>query len=239
MFVLGGSTTTSVSAIVNSASYQPGGAPGMEMGVFGTNLANGKPTTATGDPLPYTTAGVSVTVNGLAAPVLYASPTFLNIQIPYAAGAGPAVLSVNNNGQIAGYQFQIAPSAPGVFADANGNLVPGGSVAQGGIATLYMTGAGEVSPAEKTAYAPSAAANPSTLPKPVLPLEVTVGGVPCFIEFTGLAPTLFGTTVVNFLVPASVPVGVQPLVVTVNGVGSKPVNLMVTAPAVASSSGGN
>jgi uncharacterized protein (TIGR03437 family) len=45
----------------------------------------------------------------------------------------------------------------------------------------------------------------------------------------GIGPGLIGTTQVNFQVPVSVPVGVQPLVVTVNGVASKPVNLTVTA----------
>jgi uncharacterized protein (TIGR03437 family) len=54
--------------------------------------------------------------------------------------------------------------------------------------------------------------------------------VPAFLEFVGLAPTLVGTTVVNFQVPASVPTGVQPLVVIVNGVASKPVNITVMAP---------
>ncbi|HTS78852.1 MAG TPA: protease pro-enzyme activation domain-containing protein [Bryobacteraceae bacterium] len=226
VFVLGGSATTTISAIVSSASFEPGGSPGMEMGIFGTQLAN-TIATASGDPLPYSTAGVSVTVNGLAAPVLYASPGFLNIQVPYAAGAGPAVVTVNNNGQVAGMQFTMAPSAPGVFADAEGNLVPTASIPQGGIATLYMTGAGEISPALKTAYSEPATVSAASLPKPVLPLSVTIGNVPVFLEFVGLAPTLVGTTVVNFLVPSSVPMGTQPLVVTVNGVASKPVNVNI------------
>ena len=51
-------------------------------------------------------------MNNLAAPLLYVSPTQLNIQIPYEAGAGPAVLGITNNGQVAGFEFQIAPSAP-------------------------------------------------------------------------------------------------------------------------------
>jgi uncharacterized protein (TIGR03437 family) len=63
----------------------------------------------------------------------------------------------------------------------------------------------------------------------LLPLSVTIGGVPAFLQFVGLAPTLVGTTVVNFQVPSSVPPGVQSLVVTVNGVPSKPVNINILA----------
>ena len=117
----------------------------MLLSVFGSQLANTTQSTS-GNPLPYSTAGVSATVNGLAAPVVYVSPTQLNIQVPYAAGAGPAALGINNNGQIAGFQFQIAPSSPGIFADANGNLAPNPIAEQGGYVTLYATGTGESRP---------------------------------------------------------------------------------------------
>ena len=196
------------------------------MSIFGTGLA-GTTASSTANPLPNSLAGVSATVNGLAAPISYVSPGFMNIQIPYTVGTGPAVLGVNNNGQIAGYQFQVAPSAPGIFADQNSNLVPTASIQQGGIATLYMTGVGEVTPAFLTGRGPSATTAASSLPTPALPLSVTVGNQPAFLYFVGLAPTLVGTTVINFQVPASAPTGAQQLIVTVNGVASVPVNITV------------
>jgi uncharacterized protein (TIGR03437 family) len=229
MFVLSGSASgTAIGGIANAASFQSAVSPGMLLSVFGTQLAN-TTASASGNPLPFSTNGVSATVNGLAAPILFESPTQLNIQVPYTTGAGPAVLGVNNNGQIAGFQFQLSPSAPGIFADSNGNLAPNLTVQQGGITTLYFTGAGVVSPQIKTAFAPSSQTPVTQLPAPLLPLSVTVGGVPAFVYFGAIGPGLIGTTQVNFLVPASVPVGVQPLVVTVNGVASKAVNLAVTA----------
>ncbi len=224
MFVYGDSSSgTAVKAVANAASYQTQVSPGMLLSVFGANLANSTATN-TGNPLPYSLAGVSATVNGLAAPVVYASQGMLNIQVPYAAGAGPAVLGVNNNGQIAGFQFQISPSSPGVFADANGNVVPLPVVTAGTALALYVTGTGDVNPAIKTAYAPSTG---STLPVPVLPLSVTVGGVPAFLEFVGITPGLIGVTQVNILVPSSTPLGNQPVVVTVGGASSAPVNIVV------------
>ncbi|HEY2842313.1 MAG TPA: peptidase S8, partial [Bryobacteraceae bacterium] len=181
-------------------------------------------------PLPYSTTGVTATINGLAAPILYVSPTLLNIQIPYSAGAGPAVLGINNNGQIAGYAFQIAPTAPGILADAVGNISPNSSALQGASASLFLTGAGEVSPALKTAFAPSAATAPASQPKPIQPVSITIGGVQAFVQYGSLAPGLIGTARVDFIVPSSVPAGVQPVVVTMGGVKSPPVNLTVLAP---------
>jgi uncharacterized protein (TIGR03437 family) len=226
MFIYGGSSTgAAITAAANAASYQTQVSPGMLLSVFGANLANATATNS-GNPLPYSLAGVSATVNGLAAPVIYASAGMLNIQVPYSAGAGPAVLGVNNNGQIAGFQFQISPSSPGVFADANGNVVPQPVVTAGTALALYVTGTGDVNPAIKTAYAPSTG---STLPVPVLPLSVTVGGVPAFLEFVGITPGLIGVTQVNILVPSSTPPGNQPVVVTVGGASSAPVNIVVQA----------
>ena len=158
------------------------------------------------------------------------SPTLVNIQVPYAVGAGPAVLGINNNGQIAGFQIQVAPTSPGVVSDAMGNLFPNGSAQQGASATLFVTGVGEVSPAVKTAYAPSATTSAANQVRPVQGISLTVGGVPAFVQSGSLAPGLIGTAQVNFIVPPSVAAGVQPVVVTVGGVASSPVNLTVQAP---------
>jgi uncharacterized protein (TIGR03437 family) len=227
MFVLGGSPSgTAITAVANSASYQTTASPGMILSVFGANLTN---TTqrASGTILPFTLGGVSAVVNGTAAPLVYVSPNQVNLQIPYEVGAGPAVLGINNNGQIAGFPFQITPSAPGIFADANGNLLPNATAKQGAVATLYLTGAGEVNPLIGTGS--TSAGSLASQAKPVLPLSLTVGGVPAFVQVVGLAPSQFGTAQVNFYVPASVAPGVQPVVVTVGGVFSKAANLTVTA----------
>ncbi len=192
----------------------------------GEFLANST-ATAAGNPLNYSLAGVSASVNGLAAPVTYASPTFLIIQVPFAAGAGPAVLGVNNNGQIAGFSFEISPASPGVFADAGGNVVPIPFVKAGTALALYVTGTGEVTPALKTAYSPAAGTALASLPLPVLPVSVTVAGAPAFVEFAGITPGLLGVMQVNILVPASTPTGNQAVVVTVGGAASAPVNIVV------------
>ena len=54
----------------------------------------------------------------LPAPILSLSPGQIDIQIPFAAGAGPAVLGIDNNGQVAGFPIQLAAASPGIFTDA-------------------------------------------------------------------------------------------------------------------------
>ncbi len=230
MLVLGGSSGTAIASVGNAASFEAAVSPGMLLSVFGTQLANTTAVTP-GLPLPFSLNGVSVTVNGVAAPILYESAGQLNIQAPYTTGAGPAVLGVNNNGQIAGFQFQMSPSSPGVFADSKANLVPSSTVVQGVETTLYLTGAGDVTPQIPTGFAPDSGTPLPDLPAPFLPLSLTIGGVPAFIDFAAIPYGLVGTTQVNFQAPASVPLGVQPLVVTVNGVASKPVYVTVSPPA--------
>jgi uncharacterized protein (TIGR03437 family) len=225
MFINGPNTSSmAISGVANSATYSAFVSPGMVVAVFGSNLSN-KTDLGSGNPLPYSVDGVSATVNGIAAPMVYVSPTQVNLQIPYEAGSGPAVLGINNNGQIAGFQFPIAATAPGIFADASGNLAPTSTVTRGGIVTFYMVGAGEVNPQITTGYGPSV--KESSLFQPWLPLSVTVGGTEVLVVDMKLTPNQFGTTQVSILVPPSVPAGVQPVVVTVGSASSPPANVTV------------
>ena len=216
-----------VLAVANGASFQHTYAPGMLLSVFGTNLAPSI-SSAGSVPLPDSTVGVAVTVNGAAAPLYYVSQGQLNVQIPYGTAVNtPATLSVNNNGQVNSYQFAVAAAAPGIFTAANGNLVPNGSSTRGGVATLFFTGAGKVTPEIATGAAPAFGTLIANLPKPSQGTTVTVGGVPATVEFVGIPWGLVGVTQVNFKVPTSVATGAQPVVVKLGGVASTPANLTI------------
>jgi uncharacterized protein (TIGR03437 family) len=208
----------------------------MILSIFGSNVANTTQTAST-SPVEYSLAGVVATVNGVAAPVLFISPSQINIQVPYEIGAGPGVVGINKNGEIAGFPVQITPAAPGIFADAKGNAGPNVTAKQSATATVLVTGVGEITPALKTAYlpVPTFSSTPSAAPyRPVLPLSVTVGGVAAFVQSANLTADQLGTMQVTFLVPASVSPGLQPVVVTVNGASSPPANITVEAPAAPS-----
>jgi uncharacterized protein (TIGR03437 family) len=224
--VVGGSSNIVIGGVSNAASGQVVFAPGMLMSVYGVNLA---PQTqhAGAVPLPLGMQGVTATVNGVSAPLLHVSPGQLNIQVPYETGAGAAILGVNNNGQVASFPFQVGPSAPGVFMDGAGNLVPYASGQRGQILLAYITGEGDVAPAPITGAA-TTTTDVTKMPAPGLPVTVTVGGLPATIYFVGIPTGLVGATQINFGVPANAPVGPQPVVVTVGGVAGAPVTLTVT-----------
>jgi uncharacterized protein (TIGR03437 family) len=227
VFEVGASSTMSIGGVSNGASFRQAFAPGMILSVFGTQLASSVQL-ASSLPLPLTLAGVSATVNGIAAPLYYVSPGQLNIQVPYEVGAGSAVLGVNNNGQVASYVLTVAPSAPGIFTDSSSVLVPFSSGKAGDTLTLFITGEGDVSPTLATGASPFTFTPLAMLPQPRLPLSVTVGGVTAAISFAGIPPDLAGVTQVNFVVPSNVAPGVQPVVVTVGAVASDAANLTVT-----------
>jgi uncharacterized protein (TIGR03437 family) len=235
-FVVGPTGSASIGGVTNGASFQQASAPGMILSIFGAGLAPsaqaaGYVTGETGDvALPMSLAGVSVTVNGQLAPLYYISPTQLNVQIPYEVGSGPAVLGVNNNGQLASFVFPVAASAPGIFTDGNGNVVPNSSATRGQTIILYITGEGDETSPEPltTGWPPDPSTALKNLPKPRLPVTVTVGGVAATTTFVGIPYGLTGVTQINYTVPSTAPLGVQPVVVTVGGVASQPAHLTVT-----------
>jgi uncharacterized protein (TIGR03437 family) len=99
------------------------------------------------------------------------------------------------------------------------------------MATLFFTGDGDINTGMLTGFSPSTTTPVANLPKARLPVSVTVGGAQAFVQFYGIPPGLVGVSQVNFIVPSSIAPGVTPVVVTVGGVSSPPVNLTVQAQA--------
>jgi uncharacterized protein (TIGR03437 family) len=60
-------------------------------------------------------------------------------------------------------------------------------------------------------------------------VSVTVGGSQAFVQFVGVPAGVVGVVQLDITIPASVPVGPQKVVVTVNGVASPPATIQVTA----------
>lgn len=228
--VSGTSTSTGIPlvlAVANGASFQHVYAPGMILSVFGSELAPSV-ASASSVPLPVSTAGVAATVNNVAAPLYYVSPGQLNIQIPYGTAVNQqATLKINNNGMVSSFEFDVVQTAPGIFANSNNAILPIGSGNRGAIVSLYLTGAGTVSPQVATGGAPGAGTPVEDLPKPAQNVTVTVGGVPAALEFIGIPAGLVGVTQINFYVPTSIADGTQPVVVTVGAEASAPAYLTV------------
>jgi uncharacterized protein (TIGR03437 family) len=206
--------------IVNAANYAPITnpiAPNELVALFGNGLAAGV-TKADTLPLPKTLGGVQVTVNGVAAPLFYVSPTQIAILVPSSVGPATGVfyatIQVTSNGvQSNPVTVYTANTAPGVFSlggnaigpaaaqhsnfspvDANNPARPGDTV------LLYASGGGAVTPS-----IPDGSAAPSTqLSSVTAATLVDFGGEQGDVAFAGLTPGLAGLYQLNVLVPSTV-----------------------------------
>jgi uncharacterized protein (TIGR03437 family) len=220
-------TAMAISGSTSAASFAQSYAPGMILALFGQNLATGTPN-APGSPLPTQLVGTTVTLNGLPVPLYYVSPSQINLQIPYEIPAdSTAILKVSSNGKTATSRINLSATAPGIFADANGLLVPYQGTGRGQTIVLFETGDGLVTPQPVTGSVPAAS---GATPVPRATVSVSVGGVRAATPFAylGVPAWSIGVTQVNFTIPLTAPLGFQPVVVTVGGVPSPPVYITVT-----------
>jgi len=207
--------------ITNAANYS--GAvltPGSLLSIYGSGLAD---TTAKADklPLPADLAGTQVLINGAIAPLLYVSPLQINAQAPFGLEGAEATVVVRRWGlESATVRVPIAEAGPGLFAPVTKldySLVsPANPLARSGIAVLWGTGFGEVTP-RVAAGAAAPAAGAATVAR----AEVTVGGRPARVLYCGLAPGFAGLYQINIEIPPDAPLGnMAPVQVIVAGRGS-------------------
>lgn len=223
----GSSENYTIGGVANAASYQQTFAPGMLLYVPGTGFS-WVVQTAGAVPLATSMGGVWATINGTPAPLYYVSPLQLDVQIPYEVQPGSATLAVNSLSEQETLTFTVAAAAPGIFTTGDGSLVPFASALRGETLPMFITGQGAVSPVVATGAAPQAGTPASQLPKPVLPVKLTIGGIEVTPVFVGIPEALAGVTQINFQVPANTPLGPQKVIVTIGGVSSAPATLNVT-----------
>jgi uncharacterized protein (TIGR03437 family) len=135
---------------------------------------------------------------------------------------------VNNNGKVVTQGFTVKQTGPGIFTDTKAFLVPTNTAARGQEIALYMTGAGQTSPAVFTGSAPAAGTLLSGLPQPLQKTTVMVNNVPANIDFVGIPPGLVGVLQINFDIPVNTPIGLQTVIVTVGNGQSGTALLNVT-----------
>jgi uncharacterized protein (TIGR03437 family) len=203
-----GSPAVAPGGVVNAASYQPRPvAPGSYITLFGHNLAQTIATAPT-YPLPKTLAGSSLTINGVPAPIYYASPTQIDAQVPFgtALGTATAILTVGG-APLPAITFTVQATAPGLFTSA-------ATASAGTVITVYGTGQGMVD----TPIADGAAAPDSSIGI-TAPVTATIGGQPVQDSAAGLAPRVAGVFEVSIQIP-NLPPGDYPLIVTIGNVPS-------------------
>jgi len=223
-------------SVANAASFVLQVSPGSLATVFGNGsvLAN---TTITGFPmpLPLSSNGTSVTMNGIACPLLYLSPTQINVQVPVELQPGTATVVVNNNGVIYTTTVPVVAASPGIFTsdyvatailqDANGVLLTQNNPAKRGqVVVMYAAGIGPVSPAVATNRVAGV-----PLSKATSTYSVTVNDTPAQVDFVGLTPGFVGLGQINFRIPGNTPAGnTIPVTLTINGVNARTVQISVS-----------
>ena len=223
-----------VNGVVNAGDFSPSVAPGSLVTIFGQNLAI-RPTSFSKFPLPATLGSVSVTANGVVAPVLYASPTQINVQMPYEVSGQVTLVVTTPNGS-ATSRVNVVPVAPSVLvvisgSDLNSSTNP---VGPGGFVTLYMTGLGAPAGSVGTGQAAPGASVPVSAS-----VQVVIGNSIVQPQYAGMAPGFAGVNQVNFQVPASLAAGVYPVRVVAATTSSSAVPMNVGFPSAPGGNNGN
>lgn len=209
--------------IVNNASCGLAStslAPGTIAAIFGINLTDGTsclapscyPKIGPDGRLNTILAGTQVLVNGSPAPIYYASPSQVGIQLPSElSGNSATVQVVVGGGASPPTTVSIAPVSPGIFsfsADGRGAGAithPDGSAVSttnpahpGEVVILYATGLGAVSP-------PAHTGTVTTVPAVTIsPASVLIEGTRVIPEYAGLSGCCVGLNQLNFRLPMNV-----------------------------------
>jgi uncharacterized protein (TIGR03437 family) len=187
----------------NAANFFGRFAPGMLASIFSFPSAPFGTAEASSD--------VRVSVGGTAAPLLYASPSQINFQVPGATPVGGLeefqVASVSTGQVLGSWLFQIDAVSPGLFTvdgsgsgqvaalNQDGSLNNGANPAKAGtVVALYGTGQG--------AGAQGIVATTPETPQVFINSEFVPPGD---VEFSGLAPGFAGLWQINVKVPSDAP----------------------------------
>jgi uncharacterized protein (TIGR03437 family) len=207
--------------VLNAANFALGYplSPGSYVALFGSGF--GTQTLTAPPPYQNSLGGVSVTINGVPAPIYHVEPTFISAVVPYSVSGTTATVVVSVGGTKSNsVDVPLAATAPGVYSwTANGlgegivaHALTAARVEQsnpakvGEYVTIYLTGLGAVTPA----VAEGVPAPLSTLSKANTwtsgNFSAYVEGVPCSdINFAGLVPSLASVYFVNCKIPAVAP----------------------------------
>jgi uncharacterized protein (TIGR03437 family) len=239
----GGGTT--VSAVTNGASNLSGPvAPGEVIVIWGSGLGPTPLVQYQADSngmVPTSVGGTSVFVNGVLAPVLYASANQVAAVVPFGINGAPAQLYVQfQSVTSAPFNLSVASQIPAIFTlngsgagqaaainNKDGSINGAARPAKAGdYVQLYITGAGQTNPAGTDGLIN---AGPGPVPKGEV--KVTIGGLPANVNFAGGAPgAVAGVLQVNAQIPSGVTAGgAVPVVVQVGTSNSQPgVTIAVT-----------
>jgi uncharacterized protein (TIGR03437 family) len=220
--------------VVNGASFTGGGAvaPGSIISIFGSNFTK-IPVSASATPLPSSLGNVTVTINGIVAPLFYVSANQVNAQVPYEVLPGVASVVVTGAaGASMASSITISKASPGLFlsgahviaTNQDGSLNSASNPARSGsIVTVYLNGLGTLDHPVSTGEVASSV----LLSRAALNSFATINGQPAMLFYLGLTPGFVGLAQANVLIPPAVS-GNLPLFINVGGIPSNTGLISVT-----------
>ena len=222
-----------IEQVVNAADMSRGLAPGSLITVLGRDLS--PVNIATKEmPLPTALGESCLTVNGVPLPMLFASSTRINAQLPFTVDGRASMVLRTPGGVSDTLNLMILPAAPGVFRDGtagpdsdiatvvrlkNNQLVtPSNPIHPDDEIVIYLAGMGKTSPAVEAGTAAPSDPPALTLIQPT----VTLGGLNLPLVYSGLAPGQVGVYQIQAIVPfRGVPLGFNvPLTITQGSVST-------------------
>lgn len=230
---IGPSAPLTINSLTNGASFAT--APAVSPGSLATIFAStgvAQPAYASSTPLPLNLSGVSVTINGTAAPIVSVNSSQVNFQLPNEVAAGPATAILQTSGEwfttsSVPFDFTLSAAAPGIFTSAANQALaqnypslalnsPTAPASAGGVVIVYLTGIGPLNnPAGDGLPTPS-----GPLSRATSSFSATIDQLNAPISFLGLTPGYIGLAQGNLTIPSTLKAGTYPLVITVNGVAS-------------------
>ncbi|HYP08393.1 MAG TPA: S8 family serine peptidase [Bryobacteraceae bacterium] len=233
--------------VVNAASglVGQGVAPGSYISIMGSALSDVTRAANTLS-LPLSLAGISVSFDvpsqNLSVPgrLHFVSEGQINVQVPWELrGASTALMKVSVNDTSSElFTVPLADYSPAVFEyteASSGRLL--GAILDSGfglVGTANPAKRGDIIQVYANGVGPVDNQPPTGEPSPASPLastritpQVTIGGQPAEVLFSGLTPGIVGLYQLNVRVPANAPSGYQPVVITANGIASKPSSVPV------------
>ena len=225
----------------NSANYFARFAPGMLATIKPSKNSSFGSETATfsGVPIATTLGDIQVIVGsnlpsgGVAAPLLYVSPSQINLQIPSSIPAGSNlvefdVIKVSTRQILAAWLYRVESFSPGLFTvgstgsgalsalNQDGTVNDAGHPAKAGSTiSLFGTGQGVV-----PGGPPDGVPAPEALKTTLLPRVLINAVTEATVTYSGLAPSLVGVWQINAVIPSNVPPGPVSVVVLMNDLPS-------------------
>jgi uncharacterized protein (TIGR03437 family) len=236
-----------VSSVQDAESGRTTIVPGSWVAIYGNNLSAsalriwGAADFVNGNLLPNNLDGVTVTFNGISAPVYFTAPGQMNVQAPGNINGTVPVVVINNGSVAASFTATVVPSAPSFFiynAGSKTYTAAVHAVAPAGCASPCIVGDPAVTPGTAKAkagetiifYVNGLSSSPGGViisdPIPyTLPVNVSIAGQDATTSFAGLVAA--GEFQLNVRLPDNLAAGDQTISVSTQGQTS---NTGVTIP---------